>query len=272
MDGPERCGGGKEHSGKHEPDHCEQVERILERAGLFIPEGRIPVGNEGPDADHVGAKIPHIAEILDHIGECLSGRADHDPAADLIAQVFEIRKAALAVFDRELLGMQVTVMGRGRSLLPQQVSVSAGVFVSLIGLSGLLSDRERDRAVRIEAADGRDDIADLFICVREVFSALQDKSPKAQRIPLCAAVQDLFFGEPVALSIPVAPADAAIAAVIAAVIGELNEAAQIYVFAVILFPDLTGCPVKDCFLGGTDCLGDVIADPDLIRAGAGGPL
>ena len=64
----------------------------------------------------------------------------------------------------------------------------------------------------------------------------------------------------------------AVAAVIAAVIGELNEAAQIYVFAVILFPDLTGCPVKDCFLGGTDCLGDVIADPDLIRAGAGGPL
>ena len=64
----------------------------------------------------------------------------------------------------------------------------------------------------------------------------------------------------------VSAADATVITIIAAVIGELNEAAQIHVFAVILLADPAGRRIEDGLLLGTHGLRDVRTDLHLTGA------
>ena len=56
-----------------------------------------------------------------------------------------------------------------------------------------------------------------------VLAPLEDEGPEPQPVPFFAAAEDFPFGQPVALRLPVAPPDAAVEAVVFAVIGELDK-------------------------------------------------
>ena len=114
-------------------------------------------------------------------------------------------------------------MYRIRRLVPKQIPVCAGVKICLITRSFFFPDRECHCTVRVCPLDRRHQTADLLICKIGVFSALQDKGAESKLIPCRAAEEDLLLCEAVALGTCIAPADAAVIAVIFTVVGELAE-------------------------------------------------
>ena len=100
------------------------------------------------------------------------------------------------------------------SLVPQQIAVGTGVKELLIALLFKLSQRKRDRAVRMSFLYGADDGNYEFICIIRVLSSLQNKSAESQIVARVAACQDLLLGEAVAFCIGIAASYAAIQAII----------------------------------------------------------
>ena len=116
--------------------------------------------------------------------------------------------------------------------MPEQIPVCAGVKICLITRSFFFPDRECHCTVRVCPLDRRHQTADLLIRKIGVFSALQDKGAESKFIPCRAAEEDLLLCEAVALGTCIAPADAAVIAVIFTVVGELDQPADIDLFSV----------------------------------------
>ena len=128
--------------------------------------------------------------------------------------------------------MQLSVVHRIRRLVPEQIPVCARVKICLITRSFFFPDRECHCTVRVCPLDRRHQVADPFIRKIGVFSALQHKGAKSKLIPRRAAGEDLLLREPVALGTCIAPADTAVITVIFAVVGELDQPADIDLFSV----------------------------------------
>ena len=85
---------------------------ILQRSVRFIAERSILVVDERADSDHLRLQIPHIQKISNDIVPGLIRASDHDPAADLIADGFQVAEAALAVPDGKLRRVKSGIMCR----------------------------------------------------------------------------------------------------------------------------------------------------------------
>ena len=195
-------------------------------------KGRVTVRNEGADADHMRLERFHVKQIFYDMLSGLSRRSDHDAASHLITDLFEIVETPLPVPDGHLRRMKVSVVHGIGCLLPQQISVGARIEPGLVRAFVPLPDGERNCAVRIQRLDPGYDLTDLRVGKGHVLPALQDKCAKSQRVSLTAALQDLLSAQPVSVRSLVAPSDAAVIAVISAVIGKLYEPAQIDIFPV----------------------------------------
>ena len=125
-------------------------------------------------------------------------------------------------------------MAVGRGLMPQEIAVCTRVKVCLIARARLFADGERDGAVGIALADRGDDGADLVVGIVGILAALQDKGAESERIALAAAGEDVHQLQPVAGGVPVSVPDAAVVAVVFAVVGKFDESAHIDRVAVSL--------------------------------------
>ena len=198
------------------------------------------MGEEGADADHVRPEVLEESDVLHDVRERLPGRPDHDARPDLIADVPQRVETRLAVRAAEVRRMEHRIMRLVGRLVAQEIAVGAGIEKALVALAGLLPDRERDRAVRERRADVPHDLTDAVVREIRVLAALEHERPKPEGMSLPAARQDLVLGETIARGGAVAAPDAAIVAVVPAIIGELDQAAHIDVRAVALPPDGVG--------------------------------
>ena len=116
----------------------------------------------------------------------------------------------------------MAVMNLIRRFMAQEVAVGASLEEALVALLGTLSDGEGNGAVGIGAFDGLDDIFQFILGKIAILPALKHKGAKAKAIALAAAFQDFLLGQAVAFGMGVAPADAAVIAVIFTVICKFN--------------------------------------------------
>ena len=108
----------------------------------------------------------------------------------------------------------------------QQVPVGTGLPQPPVAVPAPLPHGKRQRAVGKLRFDGSHQGAEADVVVPGVLAALQHKGAEAQGISRFAAVEDLLLGHPVAVDVPIVPADAAVEAVVPAVVGKFNEPPQ----------------------------------------------
>lgn len=97
----------------------------------------------------------------------------------------------------------------------------------------MLSHGKGDGAVRMLTFDRAHQMLNPFWSVKRVLPALQYEGAKTKLIALFAAAKNLLFGQPVTAGIWVGTADAAVIAVISAVVSELDQTADVDICAVI---------------------------------------
>lgn len=126
--------------------------------------------------------------------------------------------------------------------MAQKIAVRARVKPFLIGFPVLFPHREGQGAVGEFSLDGPDQLRDPLPRKPGILAALEHKGPKAETVARFTAPQNLLPGQAVAAAIAVAPPDAAVVAVVAAVIGKFNEAANEDFFSIDPIPD-SRCPL-----------------------------
>lgn len=125
-------------------------------------------------------------------------------------------------------------------LVAQQIAVCAGTEKRRIaGFFPLANGKGDARPESVPYL--RDNLT--YTLFREicVLATLQNKRPESQRIALCTAGEDILPAQPIPLYLSVAPADAAVIAVVPAVVGELDQSPDKYLRAVS-FPADAGPP------------------------------
>ena len=130
--------------------------------------------------------------------------------------------------------MQLFIMGFVGGLVAEQIAVGSGIEHGLVICPGVFTQRQGNGAVRVAGLDLPDQLADL-INRYNAFPALQHKGAKAKVPAFLTALQDLFPGKLVAVTVCVGLSDAAVDAVIPAVVSDFNESADIDIGAVDLF-------------------------------------
>ena len=145
--------------------------------------------------------------------------------------------------------MEPAVMLLVVCLMAEQITVCPGVVEPFVAVIRTLSNRKGNGTVGELCADRGDDIAEPFIGKPSVFAALKDKCPESEAVSFLAAGEDIFFGEAIAQGVCIALADAAVIAVVAAVVRELDKSPDIDVMSVMMNAD---CPrqLKEMFSGG----------------------
>ena len=131
-------------------------------------------------------------------------------------------------------------------LMPQEKTVCPCLFQDAVTLPGAFAYGESDCAVLPPGMDGRDDIRQTAVRKPAVLPALEYKSAEPEFIAVLTAGQDLIRCEAVPLGIGVALSDPAVQTVIAAVIGELDQAAYVDVMSVMADAGFL-CPLKEVF-------------------------
>ena len=136
--------------------------------------------------------------------------------------------------------MQHTVVGGVKGLVPEKIAVRPGVEEALEAFARQFSDRQRDCAVRPGGMDLGNDLRHPVLVKPAVLPALQDEGAESQTVSALAAGEDLLLCEAVADRVLIAPAYAAVEAVVSAVIGKFDQPAYIDIMSVVMDPDLTG--------------------------------
>lgn len=239
-DGAKGGGGGQKDVRQHEPQKTQHVQSQLQSTRLFPGEGRVPVGDEGADAYHVGPELLEKEHILGQMPGLLEGGAHHEAGPHLVADGLQVQETGLPVRGAQRRRMELCVVVAAAGLMAQQVAVRSGVKKGLVGIVPPLADGEGQRAVRKSGLDAPDETDHPLVCEPAILPALEHKGAKSQLIALAAAVQDLVLGQPVALDVRVALSDAAVVAVVPAVVGELDESPDVDILPVDGLPHLPG--------------------------------
>ena len=134
--------------------------------------------------------------------------------------------------------MQLFIVGFRRRFMTQKIAVCTCLLQFSVTLIRSFSQRQGDSTIRMVDFYLTDYVTKPRIVEKCIFSALEHESPKSQFIPFPAAVQNLFFAEPVAVTCLVAAADSTVKTVISAEVADFNEAADEHLLAVILLPHL----------------------------------
>jgi hypothetical protein len=123
-------------------------------------------------------------------------------------------------------------MLRVRRLMPKEIPVRPCVKKPLIYVAFSLPDGKRDRHIGKTLTDRVDDLTEVIVRKSRILPALEDKRAEAEIISLFTAFEDLIIREAVPVKLPVVPADAAVPAVIPAIICKFDEPAEINIVAV----------------------------------------
>ena len=109
-----------------------------------------------------------------------------------------------------------------RCFVAQQVAVGACCEIRLIAGTAFFADGQRNRAVGMLPADSADDRTDFVICLIKVLAALQHEGAKAKPVAFGAAGKNFLLRKAIALGKAVACTNAAVIAVVFAVVCELD--------------------------------------------------
>lgn len=189
----------------------------------FVAEGGVAVRDERSDTDHLGFELPDEKQIPDQIVHRLSRAADHDARTGLVADLFEGVQAFDAVIEGHPDGMEPTIVIGSDRFMPQQVTVRARFEQRPVGGFCPFPQREGDGAVGPAATHLPDQSGQQFVVQSRVFSALKYECPESQPVALFAAGQYGFRGQTVAFCQTIAASNAAVAAVVAAVIADFDQ-------------------------------------------------
>ncbi len=216
--GSQGCCRGEQQLGEHKAQKADHKQGQLYRAGRGLGKGGIVVRHEGAYAYHMGFQLPDKEHVVCEVFRGLARGAYHKASPGLETDFFEIVQALLAAAGRESGGVQMAVMNLIRRFMAQEVAVGAGLEEALVALLGTFADGKGNGAVGVGAFDGSDDIFQFILGEITILPALKHEGAKAKAVPLAAAFQDFLLGQAVAFGMWVAPADAAVIAVIFAVI------------------------------------------------------
>ena len=186
------------------------------------------MGHEGADAHHGRGKLPDEAKVLGQTVCRLARRAHHKAGAHLVADLFQVPQAALPVFQAQLRRVQAAVMGRVCRFVPQQVPVGPRVKQRLVRGPAPFPHRKGHGAAGPAGFDFPHQGAEPFVGEVRVLAPLQHKGAEPQPVPGLAAGQNLLLRKAVPLRPPVAPTDAAVQAVVFAVIGKFDQAPGVH--------------------------------------------
>ena len=165
--------------GQKETGHGNHLESHFKSLLLFFlavhptgkdgfPDGRIMVNDVRPHANHIDIHIAIEQNIVCQVTYGLTGKADHIPRPDLIADASQTFKASLA--DRPLMVAVIGMKGRievGITRLDaQQIAVSTGFKPASVGIFCLFTDAEGQSQFAV---------AQLFDIVNQAFDVI-DKS------------------------------------------------------------------------------------------------
>lgn len=131
-------------------------------------------------------------------------------------------------------------MVRVRRLVAEQVAVCPGVIQGLVILPRHLSQGEGHGAVGVVGFDGPKEPAHAGNGKGSILAALENEGAKAQLIALGAAGENILVRQAVAVAVLVRPADAAVVAVVAAEVTDLDETAGVDLGAVNRLPRRPG--------------------------------
>ncbi len=208
--------------------------------GVCLAEGRGRVGDERAHADHVQVQLAKELKVVGQIFVALPRDADHDAAADLVAEWLELAEQAHArrplsaarwVHARE----QVAVRG----LEAQQIAVGAGLAPGAQLVEGALAQAQGDRDLGL-GLDAFHDFGHHAEGQAFVLAGLQHDGAVAEVAGLFGAGDDLVGGHAVAGEVAVARAQAAVVALAQAVVGDFDEPAQVHLVAHVLFAHAVG--------------------------------
>ena len=216
------------------------IEAILQKAA----EGGVAVRDERSDTDHLGFELPDEKQIPDQIVHRLSRAADHDARTGLVADLFEGVQAFDAVIEGHPDGMEPTIVIGSDRFMPQQVTVRARFEQRPVGGFCPFPQREGDGAVGPAATHLPDQSGQQFVVQSRVFSALKYECPESQPVALFAAGQYGFRGQTVAFCQTIAASNAAVAAVVAAVIADFDQPPNENSVSEMHTGDLAGRPVQ----------------------------
>ena len=108
----------------------------------------------------------------------LSRRADHKTAANLISEFSQVEKAAHSVFVAHALRMEKGVVVRVCRFVAQEISVSTGGPQHFVAFEASFSQGQGDCAVRKLCFQTENKVAENFVGIKTVFSALKNESPE----------------------------------------------------------------------------------------------
>lgn len=128
--------------------------------------------------------------------------------------------------------------------MPQQVTVRARFEQRPVGGFCPFPQREGDGAVGPAATHLPDQSGQQFVVQSRVFSALKYECPESQPVALFAAGQYGFRGQTVAFCQTIAASNAAVAAVVAAVIADFDQPPNENSVSEMHTGDLAGRPVQ----------------------------
>ena len=133
--------------------------------------------------------------------------------------------------------MQLPVVCLIRGLVAEKIALRPRIKEPLIALTGALTDRKRNRAVRVLRLDGADNTDEPVIGKVRVFAPLQDEGAKSEPVALHTAEEYILLREPVALCLRVAPLQTAVMTVVLTVTRKFNEAPREHLVSVNLFSE-----------------------------------
>jgi len=185
------------------------------------------VGDIWPDSHHLRLELPDKKQIFRKIFHRLVGRPDHEAGAHLIAGFLQRPQAFHPGMQRLIFRVERAVVVRVGGFMPQQIAVSPRLKVFPIGLLAFFSDGKGDGAVGIAFFDGAYQTDDIPIRIKRVFAPLQNESTEAQPVAAFTAGQNFFLRQAVAFRPVIAAPDSAVVAVVAAVVGKLDQPADV---------------------------------------------
>ena len=216
----------KQNLWEQKAKNCQQMQRIPKCSRLLRVKRRVLMRDERADADHMRAQLLQKTKIFNQIFRGLDRCADHHSGADLITDLAQREQTVLSILQTQLSRMQGSIVVFIGSLMPQQITIRAGVIKRLIALAAALAQREGNGAIREFPANGTHERDHTIIGETRVLSSLQHKGAKAECVTLLTALKNLLLAQSIPFRFSVASANAAVIAVIPAKVRNLDQAAQ----------------------------------------------
>ena len=197
-------------------------------AGRLASKGRVAVGNQRPDAHHVGVYLLKKQNIPRQRFRRLPRQADQAARSHFIAELLQIGETA----EPRFMGhprIEGFIYRLVRSFDAKQEAVCARLLQRAVFLPRPFPDGECHR--QSELLHITDNRRQPLRRKPRVLSRLHHRREIPVRFRFFRQSHDLLRREPVPLRVPVVPAEAAVQAVLPAVRGKFDQPAQMHLVA-----------------------------------------